>query len=246
MLVKVTAMLASPLALSADGVPPHLDAICEYAIAGKALSIAQSSGGHKHPIAHDMPGQPVSKQGTLPIPIKRTWVDCGGGLKVPLPHCSQGILPTCNERAEHFHKSFPIGRARMLNAKSQTVLDAGGGAYKSHRLPLRIVDASCVVWFAELRRKDGRAPASELRTRLRREVGAIGKKTSQGFGVVSQWIVEPSQTPAHWIAEGVLMRPMPSGMVPECTKGARPDFGAVSSPYWQRDFWCERHVPIDE
>ena len=242
MFVKVTAELASPLCLSDDGVPPHLDAICEFALAGRAKSINESRNGHRHPIAKDIPGQPVKQQGTLPIPIRRTWCDSGRGFRVPVPHCTQGILPPTRQTSEHFHCSFPIDRAWMLREKDQTVHSAGGGPLKSHRLPLRITQADRVVWFAELRRKKGRSPMSELRVLLRREVWSVGNKTAFGFGVVGKWIVEPAQIDSTWVIDGVLMRPIPLAVFGEAS-GYRRCFGAVSSPYWQRDYWCERVIP---
>lgn len=244
MFTKVTARLASPLALSADGVPPNLDAIVEYAMSAKARTIAESRYGHRHPIANTHPGSAVSEQGTLPIPIKRKWITVEDGRKIVVPRVSQGILAPCRETAEHYHCSFPIDRSERLLDKERTTINATSGQFKSARLPLRVVDTDCVVWFAELRKKQGRSPKSELRRILRKSIPAIGKKTSQGFGVVAEWVIEDSDLDASWIYNGVLMRPLPVSLVLDQTAGCRRDFGAVSSPYWQRDFWCERFVPI--
>ena len=245
MFAKITAHLSSRLALSQDGAPPHLDAICERVMARKARTIAASSNGHRHPVTCEIPGQGVSKQGALPIPIVRQWVDCGNGLRCPVPRVSQGILPPGPESVEHFHSSFPLQRAASLAPKQRTVIAVGGGPLKSHRLPLRLVDAARVVWFAELRdgRKTGRAPMAELRRILRR-CDAIGRKTSMGYGAVSEWIVEPTDVDACWICEGVLMRPLPLSLGEQAERGKRRCFGAVAGPYWQASFFCDRYVPV--
>lgn len=244
MFAKITAHLASPLALSADGVPPHLDALCEYIMSRKARSIAESRNGHRHPVAVTIPGQPVDRQGTLPIPIIREWADCGDGLKCPIPRVSQGIIEPGKERVEHYHSAFPLERAGSLAEKQRTTVATTGGPMKSHRLPLRINDTSRVVWFAELRDAKGRgkSPMSELRKILKR-VHSIGKKTSQGFGVVSAWQVEATDIDASWTHNGVLMRPLPLTLADSNISGKRRCFGAVAAPYWQADFFCDRYVP---
>jgi len=244
MFAKITAQLSSPLALSPDGVPPHLDALCEYVMSKKARSIAESKNGHRHPVSATIPGQPVERQGTLPIPIVRKWVDCGNGLRCPIPRVSQGIVEPIKQRSENYHCAFPLERAGQLKEKQRTTIATTGGPLKSFRLPLRIVDTSRVVWFAELRDKkeSGRAPMSELR-KILRQVHAIGKKTSQGFGTVAEWLVEPTDIDASWIYDGVLMRPLPVDLGADASHGKRRCFGAVAAPYWQADFYCDRFVP---
>lgn len=245
MLAKVTAHLSSPLALSPDGVPPHLDALCEWVVARKARTITESKSGRNHPVAVTIPGQPVDKQGALPIPIVRKWVDCGNGLRCPIPRVSQGIVEPSKHRRENYHCAFPLERSASLKEKQRTTIATTGGPYKSFRLPLRLVDTSRVVWFAELRdrRELRRAPMSEMR-RILREVHAIGKKTSQGFGLVNDWVVEPTEIDASWIYQGVLMRPLPIYLGRDAEGGKRRCFGAVAAPYWQADFYCDRYVPI--
>lgn len=239
MYAKVTATLAQPIALSQDGIPPHLDALCEFIMAKKAKTIAESSNGARHPLSREtqIRGQPVDRQGSLPIPIKRKWID-----GIPIPRVSQGIIEEAAEQPVHYHSAFPLERANLLKEKQRTTLATTGGPLKSHRLPLRTCNTSCVVWFAELRKKTGRAPMSELR-KILRQVHAIGKKTSQGFGQVAEWIIEPTDHDASWICEGVLMRPLPLSLVDESVRGKRRCFGALAAPYWQADFYRDRWVP---
>lgn len=247
MFAKITAHLSSPLALSPDGVPPHLDALCEYVMSKNARSIAESINGHRHPVAVTIPGQPVDRQGTLPIPIVRVWTDCGDGLRCPIPRVSQGIIEPSKESVTHYHSAFPLERALSLTEKQRTTVATTGGPMKSHRLPLRVVDTNRVVWFAELRDRATNSrrrssPMSELR-KLLKQVHSIGKKTSHGFSIVSEWIVEGTELDASWSYEGVLMRPLPLSLAEGVTCGKRRCFGAVAAPYWQADFFCNRLVP---
>ena len=239
MFVKVTAELAGPIALSAEGIAPNLDAIVECVVAGKALTIADSSNGNRHAIDRTRPrGQPVEKPGQLPTPIKREWVD---GL--PIPRVSSGIIEKLPESAEHYHCAFPIERASMLKESQRTKIPQTGGPYKSMRLPLRLSHTRRIVWFAELYRSPGRAPMCELR-KILRKVTTIGKKSAYGYGAVSKWTVEPTELDASWIHSGVLMRPLPISLVTDGIQGAMRSYGAVCGPYWQSNLFRERWVPV--
>lgn len=236
-LVKVTARLLSPLALSPDGVPPHLDALCESVLAKRVRSIASSSNGHRHALDLERaPGTEVSDPGALPIPITRERVN---GL--PVPRCSQGILSLNRESVDHYHCAFPVERAGLLMPSQRGVLPTTGGTYKSMRLPLRIVDAACVVWFAELRERPGRLRG------LLTKISAIGKKSAYGYGHVGEWSVEHTDVDACWFADSdagqVLMRPLPLDAVDNDVIGKRRCFGAVCGPYWQASLFVERWVP---
>ena len=233
-LVKVTAELASPIALSPTGHAPNLDALC-------CLQMCRHLGSIKQSEAHNIQprGQRITEQGQIPIPIKQTWID-----GFPIPHCSSGIIEATSESVDYYHCSFPTHRGELLRDDQRTKIARGGGTYKSFRLPLRKSDTQRVVWFAELRtkREVNRAPASWLRQILS-HVEFIGKKTAYGHGHVATWTVEPTDIEAHWICDGVLMRPLPVSMVAGDVVGKRRSFGAVADPYWQADFFTDCYVP---
>ena len=232
--VKVTAYLASPLALSPDGQGPYLDAICEWAMSCRMRTISACSNGRHSFDAARRRGQEVEKPGQIPIPIERWHVD---GLPIPL--CSSGIYAETPQRVEHYAKRFPTERAAMLDPRDRGVLQTTGGPHKSFRLPLRVVDTDRVVWFAALRETP-----STLRSLLNKHVSLIGKKTSQGFGVVWRWEVETVERDLSWWADGVLMRPLPQSVrVPAGARGYRNSFCGVTPPYWQRGFWRESITP---
>lgn len=234
-LVKVTAELASPIALSPNGDAPHLDALCQLVMCRSMRSVRES---RKHNIQPR--GKPIQQQGQIPIPIRQTWVD-----GFPVPHCSSGIIEATVDSVEHYHCSYPSHRGELLRKNQRTKIARGGGTYKSFRLPLRKSYTQRVVWFAELRtgKELGRSPASRLRGLLNK-IDFIGKKSAYGNGHVSKWIVEPTEIEAHWICGGVLMRPLPVSLVGSDVTGKRRTFGAVAAPYWQADFFTDCYLPV--
>lgn len=231
--VKVTAHLVSPLALSPDGQAPFLDSLCEFVMSSRMRTIHECSGGrHRMDFARRR-GQEVETPGQIPIPIARKFVD---GLPIPL--CSSGIYSEMPQRIEHYSRRFPTEMASLLSPDDRGVLQATGGPFKSFRLPLRLVDAERVVWFAMLRKNPSR-----LRMLLSKHIGCIGKKTSQGFGAVWRWEVEPIECDWSWFADGVLMRPLPASEASSAQRGFRRTFCGVCPPYWQRSLWREAVTP---
>lgn len=233
--VKVTAILSSPLGSD----PPMLDALCEFAMAGKMGSVISSSNGHRHACPLVPRGQQVSREavGKVPIPIARSLVD---GL--PIPHASSPICSSIEaDRATHYTSQYPIAQTGLLRPKELTKIVTGGGRYKSFRLPLRTRLIERVVWFAALREKPSRLRG------LLSSVHGLGKKQGYGYGAVAEWLVEPLDDDWSWIAPSeagpVLMRPLPISAAPKGLLGCRRDFGGVVGPYWQREFWRERVTP---
>lgn len=238
-LVKVTAELITDIAITPQGQGTELDGVCYLQMCRHLGSIKDSP---KHQI--QARGAQVGVQGQIPMPIKQTWVE-QGGKRFPVPHCSAAILEDAGEYRQHYHKSFPAYHADLLDASQRTKFQRGGGVLKSIRLPLRKAQTQRVVWFAELRPKKeiGRAPASWLRGILK-HVEHLGKKTSQGHGLVGKWTVEQTDIEAHWFCNGVLMRTLPVSIVPKETKGKRRSFGGVAAPYWQADFYTDCYLPV--
>lgn len=239
---KVTAVLATEMA----GAAPYLDALCELVMASKIKTVQESSNGHRHDYEIRGRGQSVALDapGKIPIPIIREMVN-----GVPIPHCSSPIVAVAeSDSASHYTSAFPIGRGVMLASKERTKIQQTGGRYKSFRLPLRNRVIDRVVWFAALRvGNNGSSPMSQLR-RLLKRVQHIGKKTSQGHGMVKEWIVEACEQDWSWYAPGplgtVLMRPLLATMDhPSDLAGYRRAFGGVHGPYWQREFYREIVTP---
>lgn len=241
--VKVTCELAAPLA----GDAPMLDALVEWVMSLHMSSVMRTSNGHRHLVEPRGRGQPVSEPGKIPIPICRSFVD---GLPIPL--CSSPILgPVYSDGVEHVGKSLALEQSHLLAAEERKIVSTTGGWTKSYRLPLRIRTVERIVWFAAVKSCDRasqrRRYVRELGKLLRR-VYSIGKKTADGYGRVSAWRVEEVAEDWSWFAPSgdgpVLMRPLPAACrLPDGLRGFRPDFGAVTPPYWQRSFWRSSVLP---
>lgn len=233
--VRITAHLAGPVVLSPDGRLPHLDAVCEFALAGKLRTIAEVSGG-RHRFDPLRPrGMPVAEPGQIPSPFVRERID---GL--PVARVSFGIA-VGKEDVAHFSRAFPMERAGLLEEDQRIKIATTGGPYRSFRLPLRLLHCGRIVWFGLLREK-----ASVL-WHVLRGIDAVGKKSAHGWGRVARWEVESIDEDLSWFAPSevgpVLMRALPAGAVPEGTVGARRTVCGVVAPYWQRDFWREAWEP---
>lgn len=233
--LKVTAHLAGPLA----GDAPMLDAILERVMVRHLPAILRTEHGHRH--ASTMAGrynEPAARPGMVPIPLKRETI--GGWL---VPRCSSPILPPspdAPERVEHYAKRLSVEHAADLDPRDLKIVNTTGGEFKSYRLPLRVRAVARVAWFCVGR-------GTEVRRRLK-DIAAIGKKTSMGYGRVARWEVERVAEDWSWFAPSskgpVLMRPLPAGEhLPVGLQGARPWFGSCVPPYWQRSFFLEVVTP---
>lgn len=236
--VKVTCVLTGPL----GGMePPKLDALCELLQARRVRTVHQSEHGHRHFYEVVGGGQEISPaaQGKLPIPIKRITSPCG--LHVACVSNPIVAEPLCDDVA-HYTSALDTSQALRLELKERTKVMQSGGRFKSFRLPLRLQVLDRIVWFAVLRDQ-----ASDLR-KLLKQCTHIGKKTSQGYGRVKEWIVETVDHDWSWFAESpdgpVLMRSLPASIaLPEGCIGYRQSFGGCVGPYWQRTFWREVWEP---
>lgn len=220
-IIKVTAHISTPVA----GAPP-LDSLLEYEVARRA--------GISGKIDRR---SPVPDYGSVPVPIAMGRI---GGMLVA--RCTSPILSPHDEYTEHFAKRLDVSRSIMVEEPKRRIVSTGSGALKAYRLPLRLRDASRIVWFAVARRKSV--------FRLVRSIKSIGHKRSQGFGKVSRWDVERCDEVGDvtWFAKSdsgqVLMRPLPlCSELPADMVGAARDFGAVQPPYWHPDRNIERVVP---
>lgn len=227
--VKVTATLSSPAA-GQDVV--QLDSLCELAV----CESVRDDPDPPFPLLPQGQQVPVERAGRVPTPLAFREV-CGW----PVRLCSCPVLgPVHFDGHAHYHKQFPVGRTDLLTDRERTKIAPSGGRFKSFRLPLRTRLVEEVAWFAV-------ADAEPLRALLG-NVRAVCKKTSYGYGVVREWVVEPVDEDWSWFAESpdgpVLMRYLPFGTeVPDGLLGARRDFGAVVGPYWQNSLYCERWSP---
>lgn len=205
--LRVTCRLAAPLAGPTAHV--HLDALLAWA----ALHVAHYPQAHR-PHAPTSSSRDVTD---VPIPVLRdaSGVWCCSALWVPDGTPRGRVAWSQRPTVEHMH----------LLAARQVAVTHG---------PTRARREELVVW-----------PAHALTAhlighpdwvaRLLDRIGSVGKKRSQGYGVVAGWLVEPVDDPGSWqVWGGVVRRPLPdpAGRM----MGVRP-------PYWYRPWWRAAIAP---
>lgn len=228
--LKVTARLASGAKVAGD--VPMLDALIEWCMSrhvGRTLGLAHDLESDRAPY----------RPGVIPTPILRRRVE---GFPWPVPLCSSPIFRAAADDHAHYNRAFRADPL-LIRPDARRVYSSTNGEFKSYRLPLRVRLIERVVWFCLA--KDARG-VKEVR-RLLREVTYLGKKTSQGYGRVAEWVVEDIEQDWSWYAPSesgpVLMRPLPVSAVPEGTLGGRRWFGGIVPPYWCADYFAEMVQP---
>lgn len=220
----VTARLANALA----GDAPRLDALLEWVM---SLHHHKAVPGYK--ITRDGPPPPL---GALPISMARRTLG-----PWPVAVCSDPIYgETAAETVEHVTKKLAVEHAGALRPNARLVVSTTNSWTKSYRLPLRIRQVDRVRWFA-VGERDG------IR-RLLKQVPALGKKVSIGYGRVVEWTVERVEEDYSWYAPSeagpVLMATLPTGdWLPTNLVGARRDFRSCCPPYWHLARMTEVVVP---
>lgn len=103
-------------------------------------------------------------------------------------------------------------------------LNTSSGRYKAYRMPLPVSIVPEITWTAE-------GDAAEVR-RLLRRITHIGKKRSQGYGLVAEWVVE--EVPGEWgpWMDGRLRRPVPASMEVPPDIPAYKTVLSIRPPYW--------------
>lgn len=199
--LRIEAHLCAPLAGPQPWV--HLDAVLEFA-AGHAT------------------GAPSFRRERAPTSADTDLVE------IPLPLAREGSVWCCSalwpahevgRGATYWHMRPALEHAHLLRPRQVAI---SGGPTKGHRrrLPLTptrhlvghcIGDPGQIGW-------------------LLGHIGSVGKKRSQGYGVVDRWEVEedPAATAAWRVLDGRARRPLPdpAGLL----QGVRP-------PYWYRPWW---------
>ena len=199
--LRVTATLSAPLAGPTPYV--HLDALLAWA----AIHIAP------HPAAH-RPFAPTSASRDItdvPIPVARdeSGVWCCSALWVPDDTPRGQVAWSQRPTVEHMH---------LLAAKQVAVTHGPTRARREH----------LTVWAAATMTAHLVGHPDWI-PRLLDHIPSVGKKRSQGYGVVRAWRVEPAGEPDAWRGWGGMVRrplPDPAGRM----MGIRP-------PYWYRPWW---------
>lgn len=146
---------------------------------------------------------------------------------------SFNVAENLGEYALHWHKRFDDHAEQYIEfGKRRGRINNKSGKYKAYRMPLVIQIFDQLEWYAYGDR-DG---VYELLSSLTH----IGKKTSQGLGLVDFWMVEPWHEDWSEVAGGHITRSLVE--LPEGAQGIRQTYG-IRSPYWHRDNQRVCYVP---
>lgn len=191
-------LLTAHLATRLAGDPPRLDGLLEALMSLRLSSIEASRQRvwDRHRITRTGPAPP---QGQVPIPLRRAWL--GDWL---VACCSDPIMPVpLAQTVEYVTKRLAVECAPLLREPERKVVSTTNSWTKSYRLPLRVGAVPCVHWLCVGDRR-------ELIRLLRKGAPSIGKKVSDGYGRVREWVVEHADADFSWFAEHpdgtVLMR----------------------------------------
>jgi CRISPR type IV-associated protein Csf3 len=172
-----------------------------------------------------------------PPGVKEGWIES------PLPFerrgdpwyyaCSFNQAEPLTEYVAYWHRRFDDQLERYIDFQGRRgKISEQSGRYKAYRMPLNILILPCLEWYA--------VGDLEAVRELCQDIAAIGKKVSQGYGIVDRWEIEP--WPEDWseVREGKLTRAVFD--LPEETTGRRRIYG-VRPPYWQRENQFEVWMP---
>jgi len=117
---------------------------------------------------------------------------------------------------DHWSCRLALGRTKYLD-EARSSVDIASGRYKSYRMPIFYRHALKISWYA--------IGEPERISRLLPHMTHIGKKTSQGFGVVNEWKVEQvDKDMSVYGPDGRLVRSVPSNEGTGILCGFRPSY----------------------
>lgn len=134
----------------------------------------------------DLLENPISSYNDIihfPIPIEKITID----ERIWYYDCSFALFDILGEDRRFFNKRYDMTLAEKyadFKGKSSNV-NTQRAKFKNWRIPLNIVLTSKIEWYLKGDKK-------ELEELLK-YASNIGKKSSQGIGIVKDWIVEPTK-----------------------------------------------------
>lgn len=207
--LQAKAYLGSNYVPSSDG-QIHLDSLLAYA---SSLDVGET-----------LTPLNKSRPRVIPIPVKIAWVSPDG---LPLFACTHLQPATPSARStEYWHKRFPVSETVRYCSKVNTPTTRG--PFKEYRIPMQVLTAESVMAYCIGNR-------NEIQRLLDNYAYFVGKKPSQGNGVVLKWEVTEIDMQESDILQS---RSVPSMMLGR-EDGA---IGAWTPPYWFRPW----HLPLTQ
>lgn len=216
----IKAIMGSPIC----GDPPAMDALLEWQL-GLLM-------GMVHKITRD---HSIKEEEFIPIPISKHRINDGKfywGVSNPI--CSR----TNSTHVEYANKHFESGKACLIASEHRKNILTSSGPYKSRHAPLTVYRIDEIVWFCHGDRREIK--------KLLKNIRALGKKRSIGFGNVNDWIIEEIEKDNSIIAgsDRVLMKTVPREEAIRLKATAfQISYGGFRPPYWHPDNYTEIAIP---
>jgi hypothetical protein len=199
--LKVTAYLGKNYAPTIDGAI-HLDSLLAYAVMSELWGTPD----------FNRTSPPI-----FPVPLQVVYVSDDGLPLVAVSDMKPEFGGTIAISREYWHKRFPVLPVQKLCEKPNTQVRSG--SYKEYRVPVKVITAEKISCFCI-------GNLSEVE-RLLSSVSFVGKKRSQGKGMVLKWCVENADISLSKILE--------CRAVPIEFSGKKGGVvGGWTSPYWFR------------
>ncbi len=170
--LKITANLLDGRIITNDGYLPF-DGILSRAIIMKERP--------------ELIGQPLDKFSdfvSIPLPIKKIKEETEDWFYA----CSYALFKKLGEDRMFFNKRYDEVLAEKFVdfGKKKGVVDTSRGKYKNYRCTLNIILTDKITWYCLPNSEKSKSEIEELCGFIKN----IGKKPSQGFGIVKKWEVE--------------------------------------------------------
>lgn len=150
-------------------------------------------------------------------------------------HCSWARWSHTEEGQDHWNKRFDVGFADLVDFRGRRGrVTIEKNEYKAYHMPLWYNAALWVEWYCVGDRRD----IEELLS----TVTHIGKKTSQGWGRVSRWEIEPIEDDWSIWQGDKLMRGIPRYHWPK-ERPANTSLYGIRPSYWDRRNQVELVMP---
>ncbi len=186
-----------------------------------------------HPDKFYMPPPPGVKEGWIeaPLPLERR----GAGNRWYWA-CSFNQTQPVTEYVTYWHRRFDDNYERYINfGKKRGIVQEQKGLYKAYRMPLNIlIFVEPLEWYV----------VGEIKAvrELCEGIPALGKKPSQGYGLIEHWEVEP--WPEDWSEVGPDRRLMRAVYkLPPRVQGVRRRLYGMRPPYYLKENQEEVWVP---
>lgn len=139
--------------------------------------------------------------------------------------CSFNTAVPLTEYITYWHRRFDNAYEKHIDFKGRRgKVGESSGQYKSYRQPLNVLLLPYLEWYA----------VGEIKAvrELCNEIVSIGKKPSQGYGMVERWEITPWSEDFSEVMGGKLARAMYE--LPTDTQGTKRRYG-MRPPYWSRE-----------